>query len=134
MLLEKDLKKLFGQLIHSDVGHITLGNSDVKIRVFDNSSKIALSSLIYIGSNFIPSSVRKSIHQSTPFQRQSKIKTSFSLDEDRFQIGLNYLGSLENLDNNTFKEVLEEFGWLADEWRLYLDENDKHDLIHVRVK
>lgn len=134
MLLEKDLKKLFSQLIHNDVGTITLGNSDVKIRVFDKASKIALSSLVYTGSNFIPSSVRKSIRQSTPFQRQTKIKTSLSIDEDNFQIGLNYLGSLENLNNHTFKEVLEEFGWIADEWRLYLDENDKNDLIHVRVK
>ncbi len=134
MLLEKDLKKLFGQLIQNDIGYITLGNSDVKIRVFDSASKIALSSLVYKGDNFIPSSVRKSLSQKVPFQINCKIKTTFSLDEDNFQIGLNYLGSLENLNQNTFKEVLEEFGWLADEWRLFLDENDKHDLIHVRVK
>lgn len=134
MLLEKDLKKLFGQLLHNDVGVITLGNSDVKIRVFDNASKVSISSMVFSGGNFIPSSVRKSISHKAPFQDKSTIKTSLSLDEDNFQVGLHYLGSLEHLDNRSFKEVLEEFGWLADEWRLYLEEHGKNDLIHIHAK
>ena len=32
------------------------------------------------------------------------------------------------------RQLIEEFGWIAENWRLYLDEHDKNDLVHVRVK
>lgn len=133
MLLEKDLKKVFHKLIQDDIAQIVLGGFDVTIRVFDHSSKISLSTPVYLGGNFIPGSVRKCIFQKPPFQSES-IKTSLNIDEANYQISLQYVGHLEHLNNGKFKDLLEEFGWLADEWRLFLDEHDKNDLVHVRVK
>lgn len=134
MLLEKDLKKIFNQLLNEDSAQVCLGSAEVTIRLFDQSSKISLSSLVYHGGNFIPISVRKCVASKPAFSRNSPIKTNLNIDEKRFQINLHYLGTVENLNNKTFKDLLEEFGYIANEWRLSLDEHGKNDLVHVYVK
>lgn len=133
MIIEKDLRKLFHQLIHDDVAQILLGGSTITIRVFDHASKLALSTPVYLGGNFIPKSVRKCLSQKAPFD-EGWIKTQLSVDENDFKINLNYTGAVNDLNNQKFKDLLEEFSWQADEWRFFLDEHDKNDLIHVRVK
>lgn len=132
MIIEKDLKKLFLQLDHDDVAQITLGGSDILIRVFDDASKISLITTVYFGGNFIPKSVRYGISQKSPFNNVS-IKTSLAVDERNFLINLHYLGHLEPMTNQNFTRLLEEFSWLAHAWRAYLDEHDKNDLVRVRV-
>lgn len=133
MLLERDLKKLFHQLVHEDIAQISLGNSDITVRVLDGESKLTLTTPVYFGGNFIPKSVRNCLSQKSPFN-QATIKTSLSVDENNFLVYLNYLGSLDNLNRKGFSDLLEEFTWLADEWRLFLDERDRNDLIHIHVK
>ncbi len=133
MILETEIRKVFNQLVQTDLAQIKVGGIDVLIRVFDNASKISLSTPVYTGGNFIPKSVRNCLLQKSPF-RSNLIKTSLSVDEGKFEIFLNYLGLLNTLNNESFKELLEEFSWLADEWRLFLDEHDKHDLVYVHVK
>lgn len=133
MIIEKELRKLFHQLIHDDVAEILLGGSHVTIRVFDQASKLSLSTSVYAGSNFIPVSVRKCLSEKAPFN-PGPMKTSFSVDEPNFTIHLNYLGQVKEFNNQKFKDLLEEFSWQADEWRIFLDEHGKNDLIHVRVK
>lgn len=131
MIIEKELKKLFHQLIHGADGHITLGGSDITVHMFEQASKFALSTSVYEGGNFIPKSVRTSLSHKGPF---SPLRTTFNVDENNFLISLNYLGHTDSLTDNSFIELLEEFGDLADQWRTYLDEHGKNDLIHVRVK
>lgn len=134
MLIEKDLKKVLQQLLQNDVVNIDVGGGfSITMRIFDNASKLALSTPVYHGGNFIPKSVRNCISQKAPFNSES-IKTYLTVDENRFQIFLNYLGTLDPVQNESFKGLLEDFSWLADEWRLYLDEHDKEDLIYVRSK
>lgn len=132
MIVEKELRKLLHQLIKQEIAQITLGNSEVTVHVFDNDKKIFLSSTIYFGGNFIPKSVRNSITKKPPFEK-GHIGTYLAADEENFSITLNYLGALEHLNKRMFVDLLEDFSWLADEWRLYLDEHDKNDLIHVRM-
>lgn len=132
MIVEKEIKKIFHQLVENDFAQISLAGYDVTIRICESSSKISLSTPVYFGGNFIPKSVRNCISQKTPFQ--SSLMTSLMIQENKFEIDLNYLGLLNHLNNERFKELLEEFCWLADEWRLFLDEHDKNDLIPVRVK
>lgn len=132
MIIEKDLTKLFQQLDHNNVAQISLGGSDLFIRVFDDGSKISLATPVYYGGNFIPKSVRNSISEKSLFNRFS-IKTSLAVDENRFQVNLHYVGQLEEMNNHKFFELLEEFTRLAHAWRAYLDENDRNDLVHVRV-
>lgn len=133
MIIEKELRKLLHRLIKEEVAQITLGASEVRVHVYDNATKISLSTPVYFGGNFIPLSVRKCLSQKPIFEK-GHIKTYLFANEPHFQISLNYVGSLEYLNKRMFIDLLEEFSWLADEWRLYLDEHDKNDLIHVRVK
>lgn len=133
MLLEKDLKKLFNELYQGHTAHLNIDGSEITVRVFENASKLFLTSPVYNGGNFIPTSVRRCVSQRSPFQ-DAQIKTNLVIDEGNFKIDLNYLGQLENLTNQSFKDIVEEFSWLVGEWRLFLDEHDKNDLVHVRVK
>lgn len=134
MTVAKEFKKVFQQLMQDSVAHIVVGGSDITIRIFDNATKFSLTTDVYFGGNFIPKSVRACIGKPAPFSRESTLKTFLSVDEPNFRIFLNYFGKLENVSNEAFRVILEEFSWLADEWRLFLDENDKTDLVHVHVK
>lgn len=131
MIVEKELRKLLHQLIKEDIAQIVLGGSEITVHVFDNNTKIFLSSSVYFGGNFIPNSVRKCLEKKPQFQ-DGHINSYLSIDEENFRINLNFLGGLEHLNKRMFVDLLEEFSWLADEWRLFLDEHDKQDLIHVR--
>lgn len=130
MIVEKDLRKLLNQLIKEEIAKIILGNSEITVHVLDNSRKIFLSSEVYFGGNFIPKGVRQCLSHKPTFET-GHLNTSLSVDEENFKISLTYLGGLENLKKQMFVDLIEEFGWLADEWRLYLDERDKNDLIHI---
>lgn len=133
MIVEKDLKKLFEELCCHDMGTISISGSPVTVRVFDQGSKLALATEVYNGGNYIPQSVRRCLLQKPPF-RPAVIKTYLNVDENNYQISLNYLGPVDQISEPKFRDILEEFSWLAEEWRLFLDEHDKNDLVHVRVK
>lgn len=133
MIIEKEFRKLLHRLIKEEAAQITLGSSEVSVHVYDNATKISLSSPVYFGGNFIPLSVRKSLSKKPIFEK-GHIKTNLHLDEEHYQVTLYFVGGLEHLNKRMFIDLLEEFSWLADEWRLYLDEHDKNDLIHVRSK
>jgi len=132
MLAQKELKKLFHQLLENEIAQIDLGGSNITIRFHSDESKFSLSTTVYLGGNFIPNSVRKSLTYKTPFALEN-LKTYTTIIEDKFQIDLNYIGTLDNLNGEKFKELLEEFSWLSDEWRLYLDDHDKNDIIHIHI-
>jgi hypothetical protein len=132
MLMQSDLKKLFHELAKNEIAHIDMGGSNITMRMIEHASTFSLSTPVYFGGNFIPKSVRECVSRKAPFTQVGMIKANLSLDEPNFRIWLNYLGSLDHMTGEKLKAVLEEFSWLADEWRLYLDEHDKRDLIHVR--
>ena len=132
MIVEKEFRKLVHQLVKQEIAQIVLGNSEMTVHVLDNATKISLSSTVYFGGNFIPKSVRKCIVQTPSFDR-GLIKTSFNIDEENFRISINFLGGLNHLNKRMFVDLLEEFSSLADEWRHFLDEHDKNDLIYVHI-
>ena len=132
MIIEKELKKIFHQLIKEEAAQVAIGNTDITIRVLKDESRFSLSPPVYFGGNFIPKSVRSCVTHKKHIPDE-KIKTYLTLDEPHFKIYLNYMGNLEKLGNHGFGELLEEFSWTADKWRLILDEHDKNDLVHVRV-
>lgn len=133
MLIENDLKKLFHQLSNDEIAHIVLRGTEISVRIFENSSKISLTSPVYFGGNFIPKSVRQCTEQKPPFP-PGTVKTYLTIDESAFQVHLNYTGLTQQLSNTKFRDLLEEFSWQAEEWKLFLDEHDKNDLVYVRVK
>lgn len=131
MLVEQKVKKLFNQLLHGEIAQITLGHNDITVRIFDGASKLSFSTEVYLGGNYIPESVRLCLKGTPPFESKI-IKTYRTVDEENFQIFLHYLGRLNHLNHQGFVDLIEEFSWLADHWKLYLDEHDKRDLVHVR--
>lgn len=133
MLLEHDIQKMLHRLADGDAIKIALDGSDVIMSFLDQDSKLSLTTSVYYGGNYIPSSVRQCALRLPAFTH-SFIKTFLKIDETHFQIYLNYLGPAHNLTQNYLREILEEFGDIADKWRAILDENDKNDLVYVKVK
>lgn len=134
MLVAKEFQKLFQQLIQGETTQYRIDGIDILLRLFDNSSKLFISAPIYEGSNFIPTSVRACVSQIAPFAREDHIHTYLTVDEEHFKVFLNCVSGLDSFYNETLKYQLEEFSWLADKWRVYLDEHDKNDLVYVRAK
>lgn len=132
MLAQKELRKLFNQLLEKEIAHVELGGSNITIRFLVDESKFILTTSVYFGGNYIPNSVRKCLSSSTPFVKEH-MKTYLTVDEGKFQIDLNYIGTLDSMNGEKFKNLLEEFSWLSEEWRLYLDDHDKNDIVHVRM-
>jgi hypothetical protein len=134
MLVEKEIQKMFQDLVTKDRAQIFLSGLDVTVHVFDNSTKISLTTPVYFGSNYIPKSVRYGVTKSPPFDKNQTIKTTLTVDEKSFRVFLNYIGTTEILNNTKFTHLLEDFCYLAEEWRIYLDEHDKNDLVYVYAK
>lgn len=135
MLLEENIQKILDHLNDEQPLNLALDGADIWVRFSDHSSKMFLTTSVYYGGNYIPSSVRRCLSHKNPiFRPLPAIRTFLTVDEQHFQVHLNYLGQTQQLSRQALKELLEEFGTIAENWRLYLDEHDKHDLVHVRVK
>lgn len=133
MIAEQELNKLMRSLFSGNMTQIHLGESLIKMQAIDENSKLLLSTKIYSGGNFIPFSVRACTNKTSHKSRYS-IPTSLLIDEQNYQIFLNYRGLAKDLNQEHFTELLEEFAHQADDWRIYLDEHDKHDLVYIPVK
>ncbi len=113
------------------MGQILAFGSDITVRVVDQASKLALATPVFVGENYIPHSIRSSVARDTlPFVRR-QIRTYLSINEADFQVSLNYLGSVDSLEPFKFEELLEEFCYIADEWKRYLDEQGRQDLVYI---
>lgn len=132
MLIDKDIKRILSQVSGDEPVHIPVDGMDITIRFMDDSSKLFLSTPVYYGGNYIPSSVRNCLSDKI-FSSLTTLRTYLKVDEHQFQVTLNYVGITESLSSMHLKELLEEFGLIAEKWRLYLDEHDKNDLVYVRV-
>lgn len=132
MVVDRAVKQLVEHLAHQDPRTVVVFGNPIAVNMLDQETKFTLSSSIYEGGNYIPQSVRLCLTKRAPFP--SGMITFTKVDEDRYQVTLHYLGSMEGLAQENFKDLLEEFGYLTEEWRLYLDQHDQNDLIHIPVK
>ncbi|KAF3362565.1 Uncharacterized protein PHSC3_000804 [Chlamydiales bacterium STE3] len=133
MLVENDLKRLFDELKLLKSTHLSVNGCNITIKILEHPSKVYLGTTVYFGGNYIPKSVRNCINQKAPFDH-SFIKTYLTVDEGQFQIALNYTGDSPPLTSLKFRQLIEEFSFLAQEWQQVLDEHDKNDLVYVRAK
>lgn len=130
MNVKEEIDSLLSQLLLHDVGEIHFHGSVMNIRLFDIHTKLALNTTVYNGSNYIPKSVRNCLTSKAPLP-QTGIRTYLSVDEENFKIHLNYVGKIDHLDRKRFLKLLEEFAWIAEAWRKFLDEHDRQDLVFV---
>ncbi len=133
MKVENEIDKILKKLLMSRQLEVELGDSTISMQVVDDGVKLLLSSQVYNGGNFIPLSVRHCV-QNSKYKNRYALPTYLLVDEKKFQISLNYIGLTENLKAENFINLLNEFTRQADEWRHYLDENDRNDLVHIPVK
>lgn len=133
MVIKKEMKDLLGRWIVNEIVQVHVGGSEIDIQILDHRTKISLASNVYDGKNFLPKSVRQGAAGKAPFSG-GLITTTLEIDEQNFQINLTYIGLFHENNHQELKDLLEEFSWQADEWRLSLDEHDRNDLVPIRVK
>lgn len=131
MIIEKGLLKRWIES-EGESRVFTLSSAPITVSIVDKGAKLALAATVYEGGNYIPQSVRKCLTRKRPFI--SSFETTLYLDEDDFRVILRYLGEALPFEGQAFQELIYEFDALVEEWRRILDEHDKNDLIHVRVK
>lgn len=124
---------LYKRLISDHHVQIEMGGAEVDVRISDHNHQITLTASVYEGGNFIPLSVRKCVKGKIPFGGQW-IPTKLIINEAEYQVLLTYNGIVSEIDLQSFKDTLEEFSWQADEWRLYLEEHGRHDLVYVHAR
>lgn len=129
MVIAKSAEQALSWLISQNETQIQVGESLIAMRVFDNASKLTFSTPVFVGEKFIPLSVRGCLFDQFPEQT---IKTYLSVDEANYSVNLHYVGTVENLDNRSFKDLLEEFAGIADLWRGWLDDHDQREYVYVR--
>lgn len=132
MLIKENMDKLLNKLMSTDSAQIQMNGFAVTLNILDKGPKIFLSTPVYFGGNYIPKSVRGCVSQKAPFDRLN-IQTRLEVDEEGFQINLCHEGNMALAGNNQLVTTLEDFSWLADKWRDYLDEHDKNDLVHIHI-
>lgn len=131
--VQNNFQEIIKKLIHGDIVRLTFNQSEINMRCFEDASKLSLSTAVYSGGNYIPSSVRKGLSEKIMVSYPS-IRTYLTIDEQAYQVNLNYLGETGFLDHHHLIELLEEFGYIADKWKAYLDERDRNDLVYVHAK
>lgn len=132
MTVQHEVQKLFHSLIHRESGIIVVGGSEILVRMIDHGEKIKLTTPVYCGGNYMPAKVRQAASNKNLI-RSDFINYELIIKEQTFEVILVYVEDTHALDLKRLKEDLEEFAWLADEWRLLLDQEDHNDRIHVRV-
>jgi hypothetical protein len=134
MVLESDAQRLLSELLQLNTATIRLAGEEVSLCLFDNNTKLLLTTSIFRGGDYVPPSVRQACGLPLPQMPRGSIRTAIRIDESTATASLTYIGLISTINQQTFKPLLEEFGWLAREWRHYLDDKGRGDLIRVPVK
>ena len=130
--VQQDFQKVLIRLAHGDNVTLAFDGSDIHARFVEDASKLALTTPVYMGGNYIPKGVRKGLSEKLSMGRPT-IPTFLTVDEQQFQISLNYLGDAEFITHLQFKDLLEKFNEIAHAWRTVLDEHDRNDRIYVKA-
>ncbi len=132
MFDEEDVQHILNRLADENLLQISFSGLDIMVHFVDDASKVSFTASIYEGENYIPHSVRGCLSGKSPFSYFS-LPTFITVNESLFQVRLHYLEDAQFLNQNHFKEILEDFSLIVKKWRLYLDERGKYDLIHIRI-
>jgi hypothetical protein len=130
---EAPIKNLIDQLKHHFQAEMVVHQFSIAISLDKLRRELTLSTTVYQGQNYIPLSVRHAVsgHGLGP---ASAMKGVLSIDEENFAVRLTYCGVASDLSEGMLAYMLEEFSWLAEQWRWILDEQDRRDLVHVPTK
>ncbi len=132
MLSGNDIEELVFQLFMNLETNLVVDGEHLRIRLSNDMKQLKLSTVIFRGDNFIPLSIRRALRAKTIFNI-SLISTTFSIDEGNHEISLNFSQDLDKSGLENFEEWLEDYFWIAREWRFLLDKYGKEDLVFAYV-
>lgn len=130
MITNQKIKTVLDELRDTGMADVSVFGGLISAKYINRDAKMSLTAQVYDGVNYFPKSVRECLQEGPPMPKPD-INTYITVNEETFKIFLHYLGNMERIDSEDLKKLLEEFGWIAEEWRYYLDDCDKKDLIHV---
>lgn len=132
MLSKSQMHDVMKKLVKSQYLVIIIAGEALTIRHSEGFNKLEMSIPVFSGGNYIPKSVRGGILKAKSAFPYSSISTYFTLDEERFQVVLNFTMSLER-GFDGFENFLREFLWQAEEWREIMNRYGEEDLVFVHV-
>lgn len=131
MKLKNYHQKFIDELLHKEVADFDVGGFTVSVYVLENGHALHLKTSVYNGHNYIPPSVREGLNSQPPFS-YGALSAKLTLSEESFQIHLNYRTELSSFESHKFFNLLDEYSWLAHQWRDFFDDQDRKDLIYVK--
>lgn len=133
MNYEAPIKNLVDQLRYRLRAEVSIHQFEISIVLDRLNQELTLSTAVYQGQNYIPTSVRHAVsgHVLGP---ASTLKGILSLDEEAFRVTLTHCQVMTELSEKSLTYLLEEFSWLAEQWRWLLDEQDRRDLVHIPAR
>lgn len=125
------IQTLLNSLMLNKKTNLEFNGFNLSFELVEQDEEIHFSTSVYDGDNYVPPSVRSAIGEKVPFKDNS-FSSFLTIDENQFKVVLHHLEPAKNIQPSTFYYQLDHFCFLAEEWRDYLDRNDKRDLIYVR--
>ncbi len=127
------IKDLVDHLKHNRKADVPVNGFMVAIEYAPVGALLNMKTTVYQAVNYIPPSVRQCL--SPQFKGPiSPLRTFLHLDEEKYAVSLNFDESIQHITQDTLTYLLEEFSWVAEEWRRLLEDHDQRDLLHVRAK
>lgn len=124
------IRDLIAELKLKQRADITFQGKSIHLEMIEDGEKIHFLASVYEGGDYIPPSVRNGIKQRVPFQDRS-FPAYLTIDEERFEIHLHH-DEPGRVSTGALFSQIDRFSFLAEEWREFLDQNGRGDLIHVR--
>jgi len=132
MLPESEIEEIVFQLFMNLETNIVVDGEHLSMSLSKDMKRLKLSTVIFRGDNFIPLSIRRALRAETIFNI-SLISTTFSIDEATHEISLTFTQNLDESGLEDFDEWLEDYFWIAREWRFILEKYGKEDLVFAYV-
>lgn len=132
MFNQLNIKNVISCLFANSSACVCLDDTRVFLRLFDDSSKLAFSSLVFEGGTYIPKSVKQALKYSPPFFL-APFHTFVSIDETSCCVSLNYIGIAVQTEDE-MKDLLVEFSRVVNLWRDYLRGQERKDLVTIKIK
>ena len=133
MLNQEEMEQVMFKLMTDLQVEMNINGLAILLKLSDDMQQLELTTPVFYGGNYIPQSIRRGIQAEALFH-PSTIKPTLFVDEVQFQVMLTYAGNVEEEGFKALKEVLDEFVWIAKEWRFVLERHGKEDLQFIYIK
>ena len=123
----------FGKLLEEGHRTVTLCGFELTAKLFDDGSQVYLSTPVMIYRTDLSPAVRDAVREGATVEG-SQLDGFLRLDESKGIVYLDYLGPMEAESGVEYIHLLQEFIWIANEWRYRLDLKGKLDLTPLPIQ